>query len=74
MIPYEAKEAALDAWGGCPVGASPKAQITRILEAAAPYLKAEAWDEGWDAGSSDETDSYWGPSAVTTPNPYRSQA
>ena len=48
--------------------------LLEALDAAAPYLKAEAWDEGWEAGSDDETDSYWGPRSVTTPNPYRSQA
>lgn len=41
MINDEALEAALDAWGGCPVGASPKAQIARILEAAEPHMLAE---------------------------------
>jgi hypothetical protein len=52
-----------------------RADARRILEAAAPHLtraaQAQAWDEGWEAGSSDETDSYNGPAAVTTPNPYK---
>lgn len=38
MIPDEAVEAALAAWGGCPVGTSPKDQVNRILESAAPYI------------------------------------
>lgn len=44
------------------------------LEAAEPYMLAEGWDEGYEACSRDEENSYWGSRAVTTPNPYRSQA
>jgi hypothetical protein len=36
---------------------------------AAQNMLAEAWEQGYNAATSDEEDSYWGP-AVTTPNPY----
>jgi hypothetical protein len=44
MIRDEAVEAALAAWGGCPVGTSPKDQVNRILEAAAPIILSHEAD------------------------------
>ena len=44
MIPNEAVEAALEAWGGCPVGTSPKAQVIRMLEASAPIILSHEAD------------------------------
>ena len=37
-------------------------------------LLAEAWDEGYDAGTEDESDAYWGHLDSGTTNPYRSEA
>lgn len=42
--------------------------IITILEAAAPHMLAEAWDEGYDAAD------YDAPHSIKRPNPYRSQA
>lgn len=65
MTPAEAVEMALNALSDLPSGPDPK-QILAIIQ-------AQAWDEGYETCSRDEEDSYWGPSAVTRPNPYRSQ-
>lgn len=81
MIPEEAIEAATFA---IYQANSPHAAAFQIgdyrpdaiaaLKAAGPILMSQAWDEGYETYSRDEEDSYWGPRAVTRPNPYRSQA
>lgn len=56
-------EAAIHSWGE---------KARRIL--ASDWLaavKAEAWDEGHEAGMQDETDAYWGTDLDGTRNPYR---
>jgi len=40
------------------------------IHAAAPLLKADAWDEGYDAGRNDG----WHDTRDNTPNPYRDDA
>lgn len=65
VIPAEAVEAAYDKFHHLDITT---ADIEGILEAAAPHMLAEAWEEGRQA----EEDAP--PLHRTTPNPYRSQA
>ena len=64
MIPGSAIEAAMLRIGP----AVTIRDIITILEAAAPHMLAEAWDEGYDAAD------YDAPHSIKRPNPYRSQA
>lgn len=48
MIPNEAVEAAYDVAQHLMITT---AEIELILTAAAPFIAAQAWDEGWDAGA-----------------------
>ena len=36
-----------------------EAAARAALEAAAPYLMAEAWDEGWQSDDGLESNPYW---------------
>ena len=45
-------------------------QMRAIVDAAAPFIAAEAWDEGRGAGFRDA----YADEAEEEPNPYRSQA
>lgn len=62
MIPEAAVEAAYDAALHLPITNS---EIERILDAAAPHMLAEAWDEGGRAAVGTHDTGY--PSS----NPYR---
>ena len=63
VIPAEAVEAALNEWACWP----PRAElVTKILEAAAPYMLAEAWDEGYTLGYADCANKQ----ESNRPNPY----
>lgn len=69
MIPEEAVEAALAANRAYKSQRgidNAEKQMRAVLEAAAPYLKAEAWDEGYDYCNGDGVSEWVG-------NPYRSQ-
>lgn len=55
--------------GGFKVPSQTRRALCAALEAAAPYLKAEAWDEGNIAGVFDLPSE-----KHATTNPYRSQA
>jgi hypothetical protein len=76
-VPDEAVEAALVAFSdrAMLVGSSHRDNLTAALEAAAPFVAAQAWDEGFEKGSD------WGEWAAApvreepsdqTANPYRS--
>lgn len=50
-ISDEAVEAAIGAYGGTVMAImNERAMVRRILEAAAPHLMAQAWEEGFDRG------------------------
>lgn len=77
MIPDEAVEAAVKAWDrhwGARYGDDAMDEMgeeVRIaLEAAAPHMLAEAWDEGCEAMHA-TTGGEWPP--IHEDNPYRSQ-
>lgn len=53
------------------VGADHRELAREILEAAAPYMLAEAWDEGMEA-MYESTSHEWPPIPET--NPYRSKS
>lgn len=67
MIPCEGVEAAMRAWGA--KGEDQRRIVHCILEAAAPHLMAQAWDDGEDAGQSNN-DAYKSGADVKS-NPYR---
>jgi len=52
MIPDEAVEAALYAWGFSAQNIDERRElVTHILEAAAPHIMTQAWDEGYTTGN-----------------------
>ena len=68
-VPDEAVEAALKAWSGTPLGGD---ALMNALEAAAPHLMAQAWEEGEHAGYMNRSaEERHGLEPHT--NPYRSQ-
>lgn len=84
IIPTRAVEAALEIslrqlglWGKdlpSDLIEARRAQLTELLTAAAPYMLAEAWDQGELAGSAKKVleDEY--PQLGLTANPYRKEA
>lgn len=67
VIPTEAARAAVKAARESFGGEAPRgmrAAIHAALEAAAPYMLADAWDEGFEGSQG----------VYPQPNPYRSQA
>lgn len=72
MIPAEAVEAAIKGFtvraqdhSTPSTGEVFKECLTAALEAAAPYMLAEAWDAGYEQADSDA------PHAIKSENPYR---
>lgn len=59
MIPVEAVEAAHKAWReqAAQDGSIFEYNLQAALEAAAPYIRAFAWDDGYNKGKSDVTDT-----------------
>lgn len=53
--------AAVNAWRETPIGGD---ALMNALEAAAPYIRAEGWDEGYAAGVREEQPGW-------TMNPYK---
>ena len=67
VIPAEAVEAAMQAWlerSGKPGAWSLEEEVRAALEAAAPYMLAGAWGQGYKAGLFDK--EYYS----HNPNPY----